>query len=338
VVDRPERSGRPHPGRSHFARSWNRIRTSIPYLLGVAVLVAALVGYAIDSALSGPSTATKTSRTLHYAPNVRGSVADAAGLGFDLFDVHGSTSHPAVVNRAVDSLPPGEKALVWVGNLDNAPPGSPCPAPGFTNGQFRAQVDALRRNPRVYGYYVADEPHPTVCPRAAADIKARADYIHAEAPGQSAFIVVAGGSICGADPGCEYRALQPSRTHVDLVGLDPYPCHYDSEGDPVPCDDSMIAARVLAATANGIPSGSIVPVFQAFGQARRTDGKSVYYRMPSAGELAFMLSVWHSLVPAPAFDYFYTFGVQCNVTSCPAPQAIIDSPELRGVVRSHNER
>ncbi len=299
--------------------------------------MAALVGYAIYSALSGPSTATRTSRTLHYAPNVRGHVADAAGLGFDLFDVDGSTSHPAAVNRAVDSLPGGAKALVWVGNLDNAPSGSRCPAPGFSNGQFRAQVDALRRNPRVYGYYVADEPHPTVCPRAAADIKARADFIHGEAPGQRAFIVVAGGSICDTDPGCEYRALQPSRTHVDLVGLDPYPCHYDTRGGAVPCDDSTIAARVEAATANGIRSSSIVPVFQAFGQARRIDGKSVYYRMPSAGELASMLSAWHSLVPDPAFDYFYTFGVQCSVSSCPAPQAIIDTPEIRGVVRLHNE-
>src|SRR5581483_6743826 len=123
----------------------------------------------------------------------------------------------------------GGKALVWVGNLDNASPGSACPAPGFSFGQFRAQVDALRRNPRVYGYYVADEPHPTVCSGAAADIRARADYIHAEAPGQTAFIVVQDGSVvCGSALGCEYRALRPARTHVDLVGLDPYPCHYDS--------------------------------------------------------------------------------------------------------------
>jgi hypothetical protein len=300
--------------------------------------VAALVGYAIYSARSAPPTATRTSRTLHYAPNVQGNVAHAVGLGFDLIDVDGSTSDPTDVNRAVDSLPRRAKALVWVGNLDNAPSGSRCPAPGFTAGQFRAQVEALRSNPRVYGYYVADEPHPTVCPRAAADIRARADFIHAEAPGQKAFIVVAGGSICGTDPGCEFRALQPSRTHVDLVGLDPYPCHYDTRGDAVPCDDSMIAARVEAATANGISSNSIVPVFQAFGQARRTDGKSVYYRMPSAGELSSMLSTWHSLVPDPAFDYFYTFGVQCSARSCPAPQAIVDTPEIRGVVRSHNER
>jgi hypothetical protein len=300
--------------------------------------VAALVGYAIYSALSGSSTATRTSRTLHYAPNVRGDVADAVGLGFDLLDVAGSTSDPAAVNRAIDSLPRDAKALVWVGNLGNAPSGSRCPVPRFSTAQFRAQVDALRGNKRVYGYYLADEPHPTVCPRAAADIRARADFIHAAAPGQRAFIVVAGGSICGTDPGCEFRALQPSRTHVDLVGLDPYPCHYDSEGDAVPCDDSMIAARVEAATANGIPSSSIVPVFQAFGQARRLDGKSVYYRMPSQGELASMLSAWDSLVPDPAFDYFYTFGVQCSVSSCPAPQAIIDTPKIRGVVRSHNER
>ncbi len=315
----------------------NRIWSSIPFRVGLALLVAALVGYAIYSALSRRSTAAKVRQTLHYAPNVRGRLHAAAALGFDLFDVDGRTSNPEAVNRVVDSLPKGARALVWVGNLDNAPPGSSCPAPGFSSRQFRAQVDALRANPRVYGYYVADEPHPTVCPGAAVDIKARADFIHTEAPRQKAFIVVAGGSICGADVGCEYRALQPARTDVDLVGLDPYPCHYDSRGNAVPCDDSMILARVEAAIASGIRRDAIVPVFQSFGQARRTDGKSVYYRMPDAGELASMLRVWLRLIPDPAFDYFYTFGVQCRVGSCPAPQALIDTPDLRPVVRSHNE-
>ncbi len=315
----------------------NGIWSSIPFRVGVALLVAALVGYSIYSAFSGRSTATKARQTFHYAPNVRGSLHAAAVLGFDLFDVDGSTSNPEAVNRVVDSLPKRAMALVWVGNLDNAPPGSSCPAPGFSSRQFRAQVDALRANPHVYGYYVADEPHPTVCPGAAADIKARADFIHTEAPGQKAFIVVAGGSVCGADVGCEYRALQLGRTDVDLVGLDPYPCHYDSRGNPVPCDDSMILTRVEEAIASGIRPDAIVPVFQTFGQDRRTDGKSVYYRMPGPGELASMLRVWHSLIPDPAFDYFYTFGVQCRVRSCPAPQAIIDTPDLWPVVRSHNE-
>jgi hypothetical protein len=200
-------------------------------------------------------------------------------------------------------------------------------------------VDALKSNPRVYGYYLSDEPHPRVCPSAAADIKARADYIHATAPGQRAFIVVQDGSAaCGADLGCEYRALRPARTDVDLVGLDPYPCHYDGNGHPVPCDDALISGRVASAVLSGVLEKAIVPVFQAFGQRGGSDGKTGYYRMPSAGELAAILRTWSTLVPAPAFDYFYTFGVQCSGASCPAPQAIVNTPDIRQVVELHNGR
>jgi hypothetical protein len=277
-------------------------------------------------------------RTLHYAANAHGAITAAAALGFDLFDIDGSGAGLGALSERIDSLPARGKALVWVGNLDNAPPGSSCPAPGLSFGRFKAVVDALRHDRRVYGYYLADEPHPDVCPEAAADIRARADLVHAVAPRQKAFIVVADGSaICRGNLGCEYRALRPAKTHVDLVGLDPYPCHYDKSGNPVPCESSMISARVAAAIASGIPATSIVPVFQAFGQSGRDDGKSIYYRMPTANELASMLRVWHGLVPEPAFDYFYSVGVQCSTASCPAPQAILSTPGIMPTVRGHNE-
>jgi hypothetical protein len=112
---------------------------------------------------------------LHSTVNVGAAAAAAASLGFNLLDVAGSTSNPREVNATVDALPRAAMAFVWVGNLDNAPPGDPCPAPDFSYAQFTAQVDALKANPRVYGYYIADEPHPGLCPRAAADIRARAD-------------------------------------------------------------------------------------------------------------------------------------------------------------------
>jgi hypothetical protein len=301
----------------------------------VALLVAALVGYLSYAGLTRKPASR--SRTLHYTANIAPDTAAAVAMGFDLFDVAGRLTDPERVNLAVDSLPVGTRALVWVGNLDNAPRGSTCPPPAFSWRRFTAQVEALKHNPRVYGYYLSDEPHPSVCAGAAADIKARADYIHANAPGQRAFIVVQDGSAaCGRDVGCEYRALQPARTDVDLVGLDPYPCHYDGNGNPVPCDDTLIIDRVDAAVTNGIPEKAIVPVFQAFGEHGRSDGRTAYYRMPSAGELTTILRTWSKLVPGPAFDYFYTFGVQCRAASCPAPQAIINTPGIRPVVETHN--
>jgi hypothetical protein len=298
---------------------------------------AAGMARATSIALSRSVNSSRPDSTLHYTANVRGRADLAASLGFNLFDVRGRTSHPARVRAVVAALPVGGRALVWVGNLDNAPIGSACPQPGFSFAQFAAQVTALAHDPRVFGYYIADEPHPRVCPSAAGDIKARADYIHRHAPGQYAFIVVLDGySVCGADLGCEYRVLGPSFTDVDYVGLDPYPCHYGTDGWSIPCDDGMIRARVYAAESSGIPVDAIVPVFQTFGQYGRTDGKSAYYRLPSATELGTIFAVWASLVPDPAFDYSYTFGVQCTNEVCPAPQAIANNPSVQASVRAHN--
>lgn len=274
--------------------------------------------------------------TLHYTVNVTGNVLAAVNMGFNLLDVSGSGSNPQGVNATVNALPAGARAIIWVGNLGNSH-STPCPAYGFTTAQFKAQVDALKNNSKVFGYLLADEPHPTVCTDAAADIRERADYIRTNAPNQYSFIVVIDGtSNCGGTYGCEYAALQPANTHVDYFGIDPYPCHYDNdEVTPIPCDHSKITARVNAAIANGIPQTSIVPVFQTFGQAGRTDGTD-YYRMPSAAELSSMMNTWASLVPNPAFDYAYGFGVQCE-SSCPAPQAIINTPDIHPVIISHNQ-
>ncbi len=281
----------------------------------------------------GSSGGGSTPVTLHYTTNIGSNQSLALSLGFNLFDVGGSQNNPSGVNTTVNSLPTGVKALVWVGNLDN----TNC-TPGFSYAQFTAQVDALKNNSRVFGYYLADEPHPSICPSAASDILARADYIKAHAPNQKSFIVVLDGSnMCGANLGCEYAALAPGNTHVDYFGIDPYPCHYATDQvTPVPCDNNSITQRVNSAVASGIPLSAVVPTFQAFGQAGRTDGKTVYYRLPTSSELTSMLNVWDSLVPNPAFDFSYTFGVQCSA-SCPAPQAISNTPYLQTIISNHNQ-
>jgi IPT/TIG domain len=319
--------------------SGSQIGAAVPVGAGSGpITVTTPAGPAVYLTRTGESPSfTVTPATLHYAVNVGSDIPAAAALGFDLFDVSGSPSNPQAINAVVDALPPGGLALVWAGSLDSGTLGGSCPAPGFTYAQFTAQVDALKDNPRVYGYYVSDEPHPSVCPDAAADIKARADYIHAVAPAQKAFIVVVDGSTsCGGQPGCEYGALAPAYTDVDLVGVDQYPCHYDVNGNPVPCDDTAIVDKFDLAVANGVPAGAIVPVFQAFGQAGRTDGGTVYYRMPSAAELDAIMSTWSGLTSGPEFDYFYSFGVQCSPSSCSAPQAIVNTPDVQPTVAAHN--
>jgi hypothetical protein len=98
----------------------------------------------------------------------------------------------------------------------------------------------------------------------------------------------------------------------------------------------MLTQRIQSAISNGIPAASIVPVYQTFGQLGRTDGKTVYYRLPTADELTSMINAFAAYAPNPAFDYPYTYGIQCTTTTCPAPQALVNSSDLQPVIQTHN--
>jgi len=309
------------------------------------VLQATAVDHQATPSWTATSSATEVDATpsmtptvpLHAAFNTQGDIADLIALGFNLFDVTGSKTNPASTLELVNALPEGTQALVWLGNIGNAPIGQSCPPPGFSDAQFEAQVDILANNPKVFGYNLSDEPHPSTCPDAASAIKARSDYIHTHAPGQKTYITILDGSnMCPEGEGCEYHAFRPEITHVDLFGLDPYPCHFNSAGQPVTCDTSKISQRVELATANGIPLSAIIPVFEAFGQEGRLDGKSIYYRTPTTAEFQEMLDLWKSLVPNPVFDFAYTWGIQCTASTCPAPQSLKNHPELQSLIKQHN--
>jgi hypothetical protein len=289
---------------------------------------------AVDHPIIPANTPTVT---LHAAFNTQGDIAELIALGFNLIDVTGNKTDPTSTLAFIDALPEGTQALVWLGNMGNAPKGQNCPPPGFSDAEFKAQVDILANHPKVFGYNLADEPHPSVCPDAANAIKARSDYIHAHALGQKTYITILDGSnMCPDGEGCEYSALRPEMTHVDLFGLDPYPCHFDSVGQPVTCDISKISQRVQFATTNGIPISAIVPVFHAFGQEGRLDGKSIYYRTPTTTEFQDMLNLWNSLAPNPVFDFAYTWGIQCTTSTCPASQSLKNHPELQILIKQHN--
>ena len=309
------------------------------FILGTAAgLALAIGGTACTSEPSRSGSNQSTRRAApsptsvrHYAGGTNSNQRLALSLGFDVMDITGSGANPGSTKTIVDALPEGVQALIWVGNLDN----TSCASPDYTTAEFRALVRTMATDRKVFGYYIADEPHPLTCVRAAADIRARADYLHAHSRFQKAFIVIQDGDgPCGSNLGCEFAALRPAETHVDLIGLDPYPCHYDSSGDPAPCNYSLIDQRVAAATANGIPRSAIVPLIQTFGQEDRIGGP-VYYRTPSTSELNAILSTWNRLVPRPVLDFAYNFGVQCS-TTCPAPQALANHPELRTLIRAHN--
>jgi hypothetical protein len=244
---------------------------------------------------------------LHYVANGHQD-PNAFALGFNLSDT-GPTK------ATIDALPDGVRALVWVGNGFN----STC-SWALSDADIQAKVGPLAGDPKVYGYFVSDEPHPSTCPDAPAQVNARSKLIHSIDPAAKTFIVVLEGS---SHPG-EYAAFAP--TDIDLIGLDPYPCNLNNAATG--CSYQQIDQRVATAQAAGISPSRIVPVFQTFGQACAT---SKYYRLPSTRELQTMLDHWHALVPSPAFDYSYGWSNQSS--ACPT---LADAPDLQSVIHQHN--
>jgi len=227
-----------------------------------------------------PPLPTLPSGTRHFVANEEGAYATTAALGYNL---HDAGADPAQVN----ALPYADKAIVWLGEK--------CPS-GATPA-FRAAVDALKDNPRVFGYYLSDEPDDPLC---ASGAKAEADYIHSVAPGQYAFLLL-------TDFPGTYQAYRPAATNVDLIAIDPYPCQYPVSGG---CDLNRINTEVDAAIAAGIPRERLVPTFQAFGQ-------TTTWFAPSAAQLQSILDRWAALLPTPVFDFAYTWGCQGGLrTDC----------------------
>ena len=213
--------------------------------------------------------------TLHYAANgnfVGGAYAPGVD-GFNLADV----SSVDVLN----AMPAGVKGLVYVGTTDGA------------TASFQATVSAFMGNPKLYGFYLADEPGPGL----AANLKAESDWIHAHVPGAKTFMVEQNLS----DNLTPQFVYTPANTGIDLFGLDPYPVQTNV---PNNLDYNIIPLAVSAAEAAGIPQKDIVPVYQAFG------GGPVYttYILPTAAQEQQILSTWGSVVPTPAFDYAYSWG------------------------------
>ncbi|HEY5787160.1 MAG TPA: hypothetical protein VIT65_20530 [Microlunatus sp.] len=262
----------------------------------IPVIAAALLLLVAAFLVPATRPATGATSTAHYIANLDGSTAPAA-LGYDVFDTGPS---------GVNSLPAGVRALVWLGQK--------CPT--AADASFRATIDALATNPRVFGYYLSDEPHIADCPGGPAALKSRTDYVRSKTSTQYTFVVL--------DDEVEMSPFRPAVTGVHLIGLDPYPC---STANPT-CDLSKIGQRVGWADAAGIPRSAIVPTFQCFGQ----ENFGGYYRLPTADQLRAMLAEWSKFVPTPVMDYTYSWGNQPDSSD----PTLVDSPALQAVMAEHN--
>ncbi|MBN9221307.1 MAG: calcium-binding protein [Mesorhizobium sp.] len=244
--------------------------------------------------------------TLHYASG--GSASQVATAGFNLVDVSSVDE--------LNALPAGTKGLVWLDEANGA------------NSSFIQKVTPFIGNPKVFGFFLVDEPDPTGkwgTYATAANLKAESDWIHTNVPGAKTFITMMNmGSSANPDFSNTYN---PANTHIDYYGLDPYPVRTGTST----VDYNMIDRTVAAAVASGIPVSQIVPVYQTFGGGSFTTDTGGKYVLPSVAQEQTMLDHWSKLVPSPAFDYAYAWGSQQGDT------ALGNSPALQALFLQHNQ-
>jgi hypothetical protein len=237
---------------------------------------------------------------------VSGSAYGPGADGFNLADVSS--------NAATEALPAGVKGLEWIGSCAGATPG------------FQSTIGGYVGDPKVFGFYLMDEPDPSSCP--AANLKAESDWIHANDPGTYTFIIEQ--DLSSSNHPTYQGGYTPANSDIDLYGLDPYPCRSENPA-AAPCAYSWLGLAVSAAENAGIPLGDIVPVYQAFGGGAWVDDGGGSYQLPTAAQESAILSTWATLVPTPVFDYAYSWGSQNG------DQPLNASLALQQVFRAHND-
>ncbi len=254
-------------------------------------------------------------RPLHYAPNVNfddhGNYLPGKA-GFNLADV----SSVAQLMSLGDEV----KGLVWVGQCNGA------------DQKFRDTIQPYIGNKKVFGFFLMDDPDPRGLLEAgrltsqctADNLKAESDWVHSHAPGATTFIVLMNLST-SKTPSFEHT-YNPINSHVDLFGIDPYPCRTELQG----CDYDMIDRFVAAATAWGIPNRQIVPVYQSFGGGDWIDDYEGKYLLPTVEQTQRMLARWRKHILVPVFDFAYSWGSQRS------DSALASERDLQDVFLTHN--
>lgn len=259
--------------------------------------------------LGAPAQA-QPSTVLHYTSNGNfdqsGNYLPGA-VGFNVADINSP--------RELNYLPAGVKGLVWVGQCNGV------------DSTFLSTVQPYIGNAHVLGFYLMDLPDPTgrwnpLCP--AANLMAESDWIHANMPGAKTFIILM--NMSSSQTPSYTDSYNPSNSHIDLFGLDPYPCRTELNG----CNYNIIDAYVTAAESSGISRRSVVPVYQAFGGGKWLDEGGGQYALPTASQERQILARWGTLVPAPVFDYAYSWGSQ------KADEALESAPDLQAVFSLNN--
>lgn len=243
---------------------------------------------------------------LHYAANGNFTPAHRytpRRFGFTLADVS--------TRAQLRGMPSGVKALVYLGLCTGV------------DRQFIARARPFIRRPRVFGFYLIDEPDPQTCPPAT--LKQESAWVHRYAPGKRTFVLVR--NLATSSQPSYVGGYTHQNSGVDLFGVDPYPCRSELHG----CNLGMVTAYVRAAEASGIPRSRMVPVYQAFGGGEWQDDGGGHFVLPTPKQARALLRRWATLVPHPVFDFVYSWGQQRGDRSLATA-----SPRLRRVFADHN--
>ncbi len=210
-----------------------------------------------------------------------------AGFGFTLADVT-ATGLSGLTKQ---------KGLVWVGNWTKT---SCTWAVNDANLTALIAAHVMPNRAHLYGFYIADEPDNSTCPSAATALRARTALIHSLLPGYPTYAVIEFPS--------NYAKFNGS---VDIMGIDPYPCHRGAA-----CSTTEIPTYIAALRSAGVRR--YWGVIQAF--------QDNYYRFPTAAELAAMVSQWK----ASGWSGQQTFAWRY------AGSALSDHPDLLAILRRLN--
>jgi hypothetical protein len=212
------------------------------------------------------------------------------------------------------------RALLWVGNVQ-------CGDFELDLREFKDAVQRFGHNPRVYGWYLSDEPDPRSCPEVAGELRLRADYIRRHAPGQVSFVSLTDFPM---------RPVAPDRIHADLYGVNPYPCR-GSAVTRARCNFAAMEQMVKMADTAGIPRSRIAPVLQTFGQSC-SDGEREYW-LPTREQFREILAQWDRLVPRPRLEVSYSWGRQDGWV-CPglADASGGGHPDLQSLIKARYAR
>jgi hypothetical protein len=182
------------------ARYWGVLR-----VLGTALLCA-LAGLACGGEEPRPPAAGPPQpyeiRAVFERDGSRTGFDEQAALGFNTFD---SGPWPEDLDPLAAR---GLKGFVWLGGYSN----ESC-AFRESDDWVRDRVRAIAGHPAVAAYLIDDEPLAEECPRAPAQVRARADLVKSIDPGPPTFVVL-------------YRVeeLASFAGTVDVLAVDRYPC------------------------------------------------------------------------------------------------------------------